>query len=367
MKRHEPVRYAVVGLGHIAQVAVLPAFQHARNSELAALISGDATKRKKLSEKYRVPSFDYDDYEEALQSAGVEAVYIALPNWQHREFTERAARVGVHVLCEKPMAPTVADCRAMIRATERAGVHLMIAYRLHFARSHIEAIELGRSGQLGELRYFSSTFGMQVRDDNIRTEDTEAGGPLFDLGVYCINAARYLFRDEPEEVIAFTAKPRRDQRFDKVEEMTGALLRFPGDRLAQFVSSFNSADVAAVELVGTKGSLRMERAYEYVGEVCWNLRVGEKATRRTFPPSDQFAPELIHFAECIRTGKRPEPDGYEGLADVQIICSIFKAARSRRAVRIAPIEPQKPIRQDQAVRRPAVKKPKLVKVKSGSK
>jgi len=360
------VRYAVVGLGHIAQVAVMPAFAHTKQCELAALISGDRTKRRKLSQTYRVPSFGYEEYEEALQREAVDAVYIALPNWQHREFTERAARVGVHVLCEKPMAPTEADCRAMIAACDKAGVHLMIAYRLHFAPSHVEAIELGRSGKLGELRFFSSIFGMQVRNNNIRTEDKEAGGPLFDLGVYCINAARYLFGDEPEEVTAFTGKPARDKRFDKVEEMTTALLRFTGDRIAQFTCSFNSADVAALELVGTKGLLRMQRAYEYVGEVTWTIEVGEKETKRKFPQMDQFAPELDHLAECILQGKTPEPDGYEGLADVAIINSIFKSARTGKAVRVPAVGPQQRVQKSQATRRPAVKKPKLVKAKAGS-
>lgn len=360
------IRYAVVGLGHISQVAVLPAFEHAKNSELAALISGDPEKRRKLSKKYGVPSFGYDEYEQALRSEAIDAVYIALPNWQHREYTERAARAGVHVLCEKPMAPTEADCRAMIAACEKAGVHLMIAYRLHFAPSHVEAIELGRSGKLGELRAFSSVFGMQVRDDNIRTEDKQAGGPLFDLGVYCINAARYLFEAEPEEVTAFTARPAHDKRFDKAEEMTTALLRFPGDRIAQFTCSFNSADVATLELLGTKGMLRMDRAYEYVGEVTWTLHLGEKEKKRSFPQMDQFAPELMHFAECIQTGRSPEPDGYEGMADVRIINSIFKSAKAGKMVSIPAVTPQKRVQKTQAIRRPAVKKPKLIKAEAGS-
>jgi glucose-fructose oxidoreductase len=198
----KPVRYGVVGVGHIAQVAVLPAFEHAQNSELAALITGDPTKEKKLSKKYQRPAFHYDDFERAVEEAQLDAVYIALPNTQHRPFTERAARAGVHVLCEKPMATTEKDCRAMIAACEKADVRLMIAYRLHFTPAHLQAIALARSGKLGELRYFSSIFGMQVKPDNIRTDPADGGGPLRDLGVYCINAARYLFGDEPTEVRA---------------------------------------------------------------------------------------------------------------------------------------------------------------------
>lgn len=196
------IRYAVVGLGHIAQIAVLPAFAHAKNSELVALITGDPKKAKKLADNYAVPAFHYDDFEQAVEEQKIEAIYIALPNTQHRPFTERAARVGVHVLCEKPMATTEKDCRAMIAACDNAKVHLMIAYRLHFAPAHLQAIALARAGKLGDLRFFSSIFGMQVKSDNIRTDPKDGGGPLRDLGVYCINAARYLFDDEPIEVRA---------------------------------------------------------------------------------------------------------------------------------------------------------------------
>ena len=360
------VRYAVVGLGHIAQVAVLPAFKHAENSELAALISGDPAKERALSRKYGVPSFRYDDFERALQEEAIKAVYIALPNSQHREYCERAARAGVHVLCEKPMAPKEEDCRAMIAATEKAKVHLMIAYRLHFAPAHVEAVALARSGKLGELRCFSSVFGMQVKADNIRITEKDGGGPLYDLGVYCINAARYLFGDEPIEVSACTEKPPGDKRFTKVEEMTTALLRFPRNRLAQFTCSFNSADVATLELVGTKGMLRIDPAYEYVGKLAWTLRIGDGEKERTFGGSDQFAPELVHFSECIRTGKKPEPDGYEGLADVRVISALFESAKSGRAIRIKAVRPQKQIRRSQAINRPRVSKPQLVKAEAGA-
>jgi predicted dehydrogenase len=358
------VRYAVVGLGHIAQVAVLPAFAHARNSELAALITSDPTKQKKLSEQYGIPAFHYDAFEQAVEEQEVHAVYIALPNTQHRTFTERAARVGVHVLCEKPMATSEKDCRAMIAACEKAGVRLMIAYRLHFAPAHVQAVKLVRSGKLGDLRFFSSIFGMQVKPNNIRTDPKDGGGPLRDLGVYCINAARYLFGDEPVEVRATTASKRGDKRFAKVEEMASALLHFPGERIAQFTCSFGSGNVASLELTGTKGMLRIEPAYEYVEELKWTLTISDRKQEKTFPAGDQFAPELIHFSDCVLNGKHPEPDGNEGLADVRIVEAIFKSAASGRAVKIAPVKPQKRLKPSQAMTRPPVRKPPKVKVEA---
>ena len=188
------VRYAVVGLGHIAQVAVLPAFSHAENSELAALVSNDREKLAKLGRKYRVRDrFSYSQFDDCLRSGLVDAVYIALPNHLHREYSERAARAGVHVLCEKPMAVTEEDCRSMIGATEENGVKLMVAYRLHFEQANLRAIELVQSGKLGDPRLFDSVFTMQVKQGDIRLNPRElGGGTLYDIGIYCINAVRNL-------------------------------------------------------------------------------------------------------------------------------------------------------------------------------
>jgi glucose-fructose oxidoreductase len=236
----------------------------------------------------------------------------------------------------------------------------MIAYRLHFTPAHLEAISLARSGKLGDLRYFSSIFGMQVKPDNIRTDPADGGGPLRDLGVYCINAARYLFGDEPVEVRATTASKRGDKRFAEVEEMASALLSFPGERVAQFTCSFGSGNVASLELVGTKGMLRIEPAYEYVGELKWSLSIGDKKQEKTFAAGDQFAPELVHFSECVLKGKQPEPNGHEGLADVRIIEAIFKSAKSGRVVRIEPVKQQQRPKRSQKMKRPPVKEPALV-------
>src|ERR1700751_5490889 len=209
------IRYAVVGLGHIAQVAILPAFKNTKNSELATIVSGESEKREKLGRKYRLKHvYSYEDYDRAL--AEVDAVYLAVPNDMHREYAVRAAQAGVHVLCEKPMAVTADECRQMIDAADNNDVKLMIAYRLHFEAANLEAISLGESGKLGDLRFFTSEFAQQVAGDNVRVRDDVAkgGGPVYDMGVYCINAARYLFRAEPEAVFAVTAN-NGDKRFEK--------------------------------------------------------------------------------------------------------------------------------------------------------
>src|SRR5687767_2033514 len=148
------VRYAVVGLGHIAQVAVLPAFRNAsKNSELVALISSDSKKLRELGRRYRVPiEASYEQYEAVLRSGDIDAVYIALPNNMHCDYTVCAANAGVHVLCEKPLAVTESECKQMIAACKRNHVKLMTAYRLHFEKSNLEAVRIASSGKIGELR-----------------------------------------------------------------------------------------------------------------------------------------------------------------------------------------------------------------------
>src|SRR5688500_10020026 len=156
-ERRGPIRYAVVGMGHIAQVAVLPAFAHAkRNSRLVALVSDDRAKRRTLASRYGVEStFSYEDYDACLEQ--VDAVYIALPNSLHAEYAVRAARAGVHVLCEKPLAVTAAECQRMIAACRRHGVKLMTAYRLHFEAINLQVVDLVRRGRIGEPKFFNSS------------------------------------------------------------------------------------------------------------------------------------------------------------------------------------------------------------------
>ena len=334
MARRRKVRYAVIGLGHIAQAAVLPAFAHAsRNSELAALVSDDDAKLRALGRRYGVSArYHYAQLDECLRS-GIDAVYIALPNHLHREYTERAARAGVHVLCEKPLALTERDCEAMIRAAERGGVKLMTAYRLRFEPANMAVEQAVAARVIGEPRIFNSVFTLQVKPGNIRVRREAGGGTLWDIGIYCINAARCLFRAEPEEVFAYTGR-NGEKRFREVEEMASAVLRFPGDRLASFTCSFGAGDVSAYQVVGTKGDVRVDPAYAYKGELRTVITVDGRKRRRQYAKRDQFAPEIAHFSECIRTGRDPRPDGREGLADVRIIRALYRSAKTGRPVTV---------------------------------
>ena len=360
------IRYAVVGLGHITQVAVLPAFRNAPNSELFALVSSDPQKLKKLGKKYDLEHvYSYRDYGRVLSN--VNAVYIALPNHLHREYAVRAAAAGVHVLCEKPMAPSSEDCMAMIRAAQQNNVKLMIAYRLHFEAGNLRAIQLGRSGKLGDLRVFASEFSQQVTDNNVRVTESvsNGGGPVYDMGVYCINAARYLFEANPTELSAISVR-RNEKRFELVDEAVSVIAHFPGERVASFTCSFGAADVSQYTRVGGKGVLRSNPAYEYAEAIQHELIIGKKTTRRKFPKRDQFAAELIYFSDCILKNKEPEPSGYEGLADVQIVEAIYESIRTRRTVRVAPAPAKKRPNVQQEIRRPSHGKPTVIRAQAPS-
>lgn len=357
------IRYAVVGLGYISQIAVLPAFEHAReNSELTALVSSDAEKLKKLGRKYGIENtYTYEQYGDCLKSGEIDAVYIGLPNNMHRAYTESAAEAGIHVLCEKPMAMDEDECETMIAAVKDAGVKLMIAYRLHFERGNLSAMEIVKSGKIGQPRIFTSIFSQQVKAGNSRLDREVAGGAIYDMGVYCINAARYLFRAEPEEVFAWN-QSSKDERFAEVPEMTSAMMKFPGNRIAAFTCSFGATDRSEFEIVGTKGSLKMDPGYEMAEDLKLDLTVDGKTKRQVFKKRDQFAPELIYFSNCILLNKDPEPSGEEGLADVRVIQALLQSAETNRPVEIAKTKIERRPQAEQEISKEAVENPpKLVK------
>jgi glucose-fructose oxidoreductase len=354
------VRYAVVGQGYIAQAAVLPAFAHARrNSRLVALVSGDRTKRRELAKKYDVPAYAYEEYDSLLASGAVDAVYIALPNDQHRDFTVRAARRGVHVLCEKPLAVDERECLAMMAACRKHRVKLMTAYRLHFEQATLTALERVGAGLIGEPKLFNSTFTMKVADaDNIRLQDPAVGGGTFyDIGIYCINAARKLFRAEPTEVVAMSTGPGLAQ----AEESASAMLRFPGDRLATFCVSFAAGKTSEYRIVGTEGSVRADPGYELAKGLALHVTRGERKRTLEYRKRDQFAPELLYFSDCVVEDREPEPSGEEGLADVKVIRALYRSAASGRPVKLGAGRRRRQPDKGQDIRRPPVRSmPKLV-------
>lgn len=362
-----PIRFAVVGLGNFAQTAILPAFKNAKgNAELAALVTGDKVKASELSLKYKVPAYGYDDYEVLLRSGDVEAVYVATPNSEHRKFAVPAARAKVHVLCEKPLAFTVADARAIVNACQKHKVRLMTAYRLHFEEGNLAGIHAANSGEIGTAKLFTSVHTMQIEPGNVRLDLSLGGGPLEDIGIYCLNAARNIFKAEPEEVTAFAIRSK-DRRFNEVPEAVSAMVRFPKDRLATFLCGFGESKVSEYQVIGTEGVLKMNPAFTWNDDIEQIIISDGKSKTRTFKHRDQVAAELVYFSDCIRNKKEPEPSGHEGFVDVRIIDALRRSYREHRSIKLSPLAKEKRPHRGQSITRKASTKPSPINAAPPSK
>jgi glucose-fructose oxidoreductase len=294
-----------------------------------------------------------------LQSGEIDAVYIAVPNSLHHEFALLAASHKVHVLCEKPLAANPAEAKQMIQACKRAKVKLMTAYRLHFEAGNLAAIDQVRTGRIGEPRLFSSVFTQQVAEGNTRLEADLAGSPLMDIGIYCINAARYLFRDDPIEVSGFAAS-NDETRFSEVPEMISAVLRFSKERIASFTVGFGEASVSEYRIVGTTGDLRLEPAYGFTTETRMHLTVGDNTEETKFARRDQVGAEILYFSECILKNRKIEPDGMEGLADLAVIDALERSIKTNRPAKLRKFRPRVRPSRRKEIKLPPVKEPELI-------
>lgn len=332
------VRYAIVGLGDIAQEALMPGVSHTGNSTITALVSGDPDKLAKLGKKYGVKHlYAYEQFPALLASGEIDAIYLATPNWRHAEFAVPALEAGVHVLSEKPLDVSSAKARDIIAAAARGKAQLMTAYRLHFEPATLDAIRRIRSGELGELISFTSCFAQMVDPANHRATSGIEAGPLFDMAPYPINAIRYLFGAEPLEVVSAVGVRHPQAGLGDLDDTFAVTLRMPGNRLAQFTVSYYANQLDSLTIAGTKGSIHMDPAYGFGQGLAHRRRVGDKDTHETFKATDQFGGELKYFSDCILEGRSPEPDGEEGLADLLIIEAIVEALRTKQAVTVAPI------------------------------
>lgn len=327
------IGYAVVGLGNLAQHPVFPAFARAsENSRLAAIVAGDRAQAQAVGQPFRAAAYQLDEFRQCVQREDVDAVYLALPTSLHCDYAVDAARAGVHVLCESPMAVMADECRRMIRATQTHRVKLMLAYRLQFHPAHAKALELVRSGAIGVPKTISTDYTTRIEDaDDPRLQRRLGGGTMYDLGVTCIHAARTLFGSEPAQVMAMAARTGRRYGGD-VDEGAVALIRFPDERLAHLHTSFGEEPAAALRILGEDGAIELAHAYRHDLPVTLALsRRGERETL-AFEPTDQFAAELAYFSSCILQDRAPEPSGIEGLQDVRLVEAIYRSARDGRPV-----------------------------------
>ncbi len=333
---------AVVGLGHLALTQILPAFGSAKHVRLAALVSGERDKAQAIADQYGVrPAglYDYSSFDRLRDNPDVDIIYVVLPNSMHREYTERAATAGKHVLCEKPMATSSADAQAMIEAVRHAGKRLMIAYRCQYEPYNMALMQLARSGALGDLRLIEAINGQNDLGNGQwrQIRAMAGGGSLPDVGLYCLNAARYLTGEEPVEISATLTRPHGDPRFREVEDVCAFTLHFPSGVVATCASGYSFHESRRLRVMGATGWAELDPAFGYTNLAMHLGRQDGPATvreTRRFAPASQFALEMDAFAVAIRTGVTPRTPGEEGLADMRLIEAIYQAADSGSAVRL---------------------------------
>lgn len=332
------VGYAVVGLGSISEIAVLPAFGNSRKSRLVALVSRDQKRANQLGTKFGVTdSYSYENYDLCLSRPDVEAVFIASMNGQHAEQTVRAAAAGKHVLCEKPMATSVEDCRSMIEACKTNQVRLMIAYRKYFEPGSVALKNLACSGRLGRLKHMYSTYTEIVDPGKALSwqlnRKLAGGGSLMDLGIYCVNTMRWVAGSAPTEAMAYSWTEDQ-KRFNEVEDNIAFRLTHRDGLVCHGSSSFSAAAASFIQVHGEKGWAALNPAFAFEEERRLFGKIQGQWFEQIFPVIDEFALELDGFADCIRNRRDPEPDGMEGMLDIATIQAIYRSARENRIVPI---------------------------------
>lgn len=348
------VGFALVGLGRLTLEELLPAFSECSKARPVALVSGTPDKLRAVAAQYGIPTqncYDYANLERLRDNAGVQAVYIVLPNGMHREYVERAAAAGKHVLCEKPMANSSADARAMIAACEQAKVKLMIAYRIQYQPHNLQAMRWLRD------QTFGRALGMQAV--NVQTvaangaqqwrhkRALSGGGALPDIGLYCLNTARFLTGEEPIEVFAHLQSPTHDARYAEVEETVSFTLRFPSGFIANCFTSYGARDDKYQRLSCHGATLELPNAYKYAGQqlfVARNVEGQDQRSEIIIPRKNQFAAEIDHMAECILQNQRPRTPGEEGLQDQVVMEAIYESARTGQPIKLKRYDKLDPFR-----------------------
>ena len=338
------IGYAIVGIGHLTMEAIVPAFAKSQYSRITALVTGDRAKGLDLARSLGLPEtavYDYAGYERLADQKDVDAVYIVLPNNMHLEYTVRAARIGKHVLCEKPMAIDAVECQQMIDACDRAKKLLMIAYRQQYEPMNRALGKMMRDGKLGTIKQILACNSQNEGDPGQwrHKRAMAGGGSLPDVGIYCLNATRFLSREEPTEVIAQIYTTPNDPRFREVEETVHFQLRYPSGLMAQCSTSYGAHLSRFLRVNGTTGWAEMDPAFSYSG---LKLRGSslvdgvETAFEPNIHEADQFTKEIDHMSACVATGTPPHTGGAEGLQDMKIIAAMYRAAETGRAVRLDP-------------------------------
>ncbi len=331
------VGFAIVGLGRFGAGQLLRSMPECKIAKPVALVSGHPDKAKALAAKYGVDPkaiYNYENFDSIKDNSEIDVVYVVLPNSMHADFTIRAANAGKHVMCEKPMAISVEECQQMIDACKKNNKLLNIGYRLRYEPCNMKAIEICRSKPYGEMRTIVSSNAFNIGPNEWRTNKTlSGGGPLMDLGIYCINAFRYLSGEEPSHVSAQVYQPKDDPRFVNSEGQMSFTLKFPSGVLAVGETSYMHHSIGKYEIATERGFITSEPSFGYGGlKLHVRSRDGEQDIE--VPSTNQFATEMDYFAQCVLSGKEPLTNGQEGLADLKVMMKLYESAESGKTVAV---------------------------------
>lgn len=322
---------ALVGLGSLATNQIAPALLKTQNCRLAAIVTGSPEKEKVWADRYKIDRshiYNYESFDKIAGDDSIDLVYIVLPNSMHAEFTIRAAKAGKHVLCEKPMANTSAECREMIAAAKAANRKLAVGYRCQFDPMHLKCMEMARNKEFGELKAIEAGFGFTIGDPKQwrLKQKLAGGGALMDVGIYALQACRYLTGEEPTLITAQETKTDAT-KFAEVDESITWTMKFPSGVLAFCSTSYNFNGLNKFRAFASNGHFGMDPAFSYEGN-----RVSTSKGNVDIAPPDQFAAEMDDFAKCIREDKQSKVSGEEGLKDLLSIEAIYKSIATRASV-----------------------------------
>jgi predicted dehydrogenase len=339
MKSPKKIGFAVVGLGRIARSSVLPCFARTKHAKLVALLGRDKKAAAELGRKFHVSAiYAEGEFPACLENPDVSAVYIATPQDSHLYYTQMAARAGKHVLCEKPLALNARQSAQMVDVCRRHGVLLMTAYRKHFEPSCLHLKRLIQSGSLGRIDTihtgFSELHVPGVSPSWLLDPAIAGGGPLMDLGVYCLNTTRWLVQEDPLEVSSAAASTHDKKRFRHIEEAIAFRLRFPSGLIINASTSYGAAMCSFMLIQGTKGWACLSPAFDFAEECHLTGKIAGRWFEKRFPLVEEFAPEVDALASAIQQSRPVSPDGLQGHRDMLIVEAIYAAARKDRPVGI---------------------------------
>ena len=326
------IGFALCGLGSLSTHQLAPALQQTEFCRLAGIVTGSPDKAASWKAKYQIPDkciYNYDTMSQMADNPDIDVVYVVTPNALHAESTLKAAKAGKHVLCEKPMEVSVEKCQQMIDACREAKRLLAIGYRLHFEPNNLECVRLAREKVFGDLKFIEAGFGFAIGDPKQwrLNRALAGGGPMMDVGVYALQAMRYLTGEEPVQVSA-TQTTTDNVKFHDVEETIAWQLKFPSGVLANGEATYRFNGINRYNAYAERGSFGLEPAYGYHGQH------GKRSDGQEIKLADmdQFAAEMDDFAQCILNNRPTRVPGEEGLRDVKIMMAIYEAARTGKTV-----------------------------------